>query len=172
MLSLLGPDLFGRFVDELKKSLPRLQPLMMILIKVNFLIACDDVARIEQQGKTDFPIYYGFGYRNFRDSTRAISFHRGLDLATPGNTHNKDNDNPVFATASGFVKSVTCDKTGQTNADLDNKPQEVCERRVATVKLYCCILLMESFTIINQQPLPGLRLRSCLRYRFWSRSSC
>lgn len=71
--------------------------------------SCDYATRIEQQGKTDFPIQHGFGYRNFNDTSRAISFHRGLDLATPGNEHRKDKDNPVFAAASGYVKSITCD---------------------------------------------------------------
>lgn len=84
---------------------------------------CDYVTRIEQQSKTDFPIDYGFGYRNFQDISRAISFHRGLDLASPKSTDTENtiirtNDNPVFAAAGGVVRSVTCDKQGQTDADL------------------------------------------------------
>ncbi|GAB1545474.1 hypothetical protein NUACC21_81500 [Scytonema sp. NUACC21] len=101
----------------------------------NIVDNCDYVTRIEQQGKTDFPIDYGFGYRNFEDTSRAISFHRGLDLATPGNTHNKDADNPVFAAAGGIVKSVTCHKNGQTDADLDNKPENCLSARDQKVVL-------------------------------------
>ena len=70
---------------------------------------CDYTARIEQQGKTDFPIHHGFGYRNFNNTSSAISFHRGIDLATTGNNHTSNADNPVFAVASGYVKSIACD---------------------------------------------------------------
>ncbi|MEH2165448.1 MAG: M23 family metallopeptidase [Nostoc sp.] len=96
---------------------------------------CDYVTRIEQQHKTDFPIYHGFGYRTFNDVNSPtsfyigvnspISFHRGIDLATAGNSHNSAADNPVFAAASGFVKSVTCDKEGQSDAD-PNDPSKPC----------------------------------------------
>ncbi|MEJ6485761.1 hypothetical protein N0Y54_31500 [Nostoc punctiforme UO1] len=86
---------------------------------------CDYVTRIEQQHKTDFPIHHGFGYRTFNNLNSPISFHRGLDLATPGNSHNSAADNPVFAAASGFVKSVTCDKEGQSDA-ATNDPSKPC----------------------------------------------
>ncbi|MBT9315782.1 M23 family metallopeptidase [Leptothoe spongobia] len=64
---------------------------------------CDYSQRIDTDGKTDFPIHHGFGYRNFNTTSRAVSFHRGIDLATPDN----NGDNPVFAVADGYVKSIT-----------------------------------------------------------------
>ncbi|MEO0985991.1 MAG: hypothetical protein AAFY20_10615 [Cyanobacteria bacterium J06639_14] len=65
-------------------------------------------SRMDNANFTDFPIKHGFGYRNFNDTSRAISFHRGLDFATPtSDDPTEDLDNPVFAAASGYVKSIS-----------------------------------------------------------------
>ncbi|NER80490.1 MAG: M23 family metallopeptidase [Leptolyngbya sp. SIO1D8] len=64
--------------------------------------------RMDNANFTDFPIKHGFGYRNFNDTDRAISFHRGLDFATPTSEDPaEDLDNPVFAAANGYVKSIS-----------------------------------------------------------------
>ncbi|NEP00001.1 MAG: M23 family metallopeptidase [Symploca sp. SIO2E9] len=66
--------------------------------------------RMDNALYTDFPIHHGFGYRNFTDSSKDISFHRGIDLATPLNSSNNPIDNPVFAAADGYVKSIDIDE--------------------------------------------------------------
>jgi len=48
---------------------------------------------------TDEPIHHGYGYRRF--NAGAVSFHRGIDFYT----ENGENA-PVFAAASGIVKSI------------------------------------------------------------------
>lgn len=57
---------------------------------------------------TDLPIHNGYGLRNFVDTSRPISFHRGIDLATRAAT--ADNGfigNPVFAVCDGYVFRIT-----------------------------------------------------------------
>ena len=82
----------------------------------------------EPQQPDDFPVYHGFGHRNFKEDLDAsppkkfdVSFHRGIDLATrdpdaDGRFKVKEADgtwtgvDPVFAVHDGFIQDLKCRK--------------------------------------------------------------